>query len=148
MFPLGFVLYVKLKAGHHHFLLTKLTEMHSSKLLTMIPSILDHKIITSSSCKSWRKKNNSISIPYRTSTKFSSTNFSKKNNNKGRHFKLRFESLQKHKQDSLSNKPKTQNHLSLTKAQMCNYFVYQKSLVHVVTLLIPLQLLTSKIWSV
>ena len=78
MFPLGFVLYVKLKAGHHHFLLANLTEMHSSKLLTMMPPILDHKIITSSTCKSWHKKNNSISIPYRTSTKFSSTNFSKK----------------------------------------------------------------------
>ena len=29
------------------------------------------------------------------------------NNNKYRHFKLSFESLQKHKQDSLNNKPKT-----------------------------------------
>ena len=36
-------LYVKLKVGHHHFLLTTLTEMHSSKLLTIILSIIDHK---------------------------------------------------------------------------------------------------------
>ena len=33
-------------------------------------------------------------------------------------------SLQKRKQDSLNIKPKTRNHLSLTKAQKCNHFVY------------------------
>ena len=43
------------------------------------------------------------------------------NNNKYRHFKLSFESLQKHKQDSLNIKPQTSNHLSLSKAQKCNY---------------------------
>ena len=43
---------------------------------------------------------------------------------------MRLESLQKHKQDSLNIKPKTHNHLALTKAQKCNYFVYQKSLVY------------------
>ena len=42
---------------------------------------------------------------------------------KTRHFKLGFDLLQKHKQDSLNIKPKTHNHLSLTKAQKCNYFV-------------------------
>ena len=46
------------------------------------------------------------------------------NNNKYRHFKLKFESLQKHKQDSLNIKPKTRNRLTLTKAQKCNHFVY------------------------
>ena len=50
---------------------------------------------------------------------------------------MRFESVQKHKQDSLNIKPKVHNHLSLTKAQKCNYFVYYTSLIHVVTLFIP-----------
>ena len=36
------------------------------------------QVITSSTFKSWHKKKNSISIPYRTSTKLSSLNFSKK----------------------------------------------------------------------
>ena len=36
------------------------------------------QVITSSTLKSWHKKKNSISIPYRTSTKLSSLNFSKK----------------------------------------------------------------------
>ena len=39
------------------------TKMHSRKFLTIIPSIIDHKLwITSSTFKSWQKKKNSISI--------------------------------------------------------------------------------------
>ena len=58
---------------------------------------------------------------------------------------MRFESVQKHKQGSLNINPKTHNHLTLTKTQKCNYSFYLKSLIHVVTLLIPLKQLTSQI---
>ena len=95
------------------------TKMHSRKFLTIIPSIIDHKLwITSSTFKSSHKKKNSISI------KAQILIIKLKKKNKYRHFKLRFESPQKHKQDSLNIKPKTHNHLSLTKAQECNCFVY------------------------
>ena len=58
---------------------------------------------------------------------------------------MRFQSLQKHKQDSLNINPKTHNHLTLTKAQKCNHFFYLKSLILVVTPLIPLKQLTAQI---
>ena len=67
------------------------------------------QVITSSTFKSWHKKKkldfNSISNQH----KIIIIKLFKKNNNnnKYRYFKLRFESLQKHKQDSLNSKPKT-----------------------------------------
>ena len=80
--------------------------MHSRKFLTIIPSIIDHKLwITSSTFKSWHKKKTRFQLKH----KFSSLNFKKKQTNKYRHFKLRFESLQKHKQDSLNIKAKTRH---------------------------------------
>ena len=96
------------------------------------------QVITSSAFKSWHKKKNSISIPYRTSTKLSSLNFSKKTTTTTNTGISNWD---------LSHCKNTNNHLTLTKAQMCNYFVYQRSLVHVVTLLIPLKQLTLQIWS-
>ena len=112
MLPSGFVLFVKLtelKAGHHHL---------PSTTLKCIEEVLK----SSSTFKLWHKKKNSdfnstskqnrILI-----TKFSSLNFKKSNNNKYGHFKLRFQSLQKHKQLSLNIKPNTHHHLSLTKVQ-------------------------------
>ena len=58
---------------------------------------------------------------------------------------MRFESVPKHKQDSVNINPKTHNHLTLTKAQKCNYLFFLKSLIHVVILLIPLKQLTTQI---
>ena len=88
--------------------------MHSRKFLTIIPSIIDHT--TSITFKSWHKRKNSISIK----AQIVIIKLKKKNQtNKYRHFKLRFESPQKHKQDSLNIKPKTHNHLSLTKLFNC-----------------------------
>ena len=66
------------------------------------------QVITSSTFKSWHKKRNSISIPYRTSTKLSSLNFSKKTTTTTNTGISNWDlSHKKHKQDSLNNKPKT-----------------------------------------
>ena len=71
--------------------------------------------------------------------------FQKKQQQQIQAFQIEIRVTAKTQTRCLKNKPKTQTHLTLTKAQMCNYFVYQKSLVHVVTLLIPLKQLTSQI---
>ena len=115
MLPSGLVLFVKLtelKAGHYHLPSTTLKciqEVLKSYEKLQVP--LNHGIRKNSDFNSTSKRNRILI------TKFSSLNFKKSNNNKYGHFKLRFESLQKHKQLSLNIKPNTHHHLSLTKVQ-------------------------------